>query len=56
MNSPSGIIYVEETIENQRFTFYLGDMILGTTDDIEKWSTIVVSTNGEQAIGMINRK
>ena len=28
-------------------------MILGTTDDIEKWSSIIVSSNGRKIIGQV---
>ena len=31
-------------------------MALGTTDDVVKWSSIIVSMNGRKLIGMVNKK
>ena len=56
MVSPTGVVYVEETRDNLEFTFYLGNMVIGTTDDVEKWNSIVVSRDGQQVVGMVNRK
>ena len=56
MDSPLGRIYVQETIEDQEFTFYLETLTLGTTSTIEHWNTIVVSYNGKKLTSMINDK
>ena len=55
MESPIGGIYVEETKDNQEFTFYLEKVVLGRTMDLEKWNSIALSTNGKKLIGMVNR-
>ena len=56
MNCPIGPIYVEETRDNIEFTFYLDDLELGRTRDLEKWNSLVVSTDGRSIVAMINKK
>ena len=55
MESPVGRIFVKETRNNNEFTFFLENMVIGKTLDLEKWSSVVVSTNGKKLIGMVNR-
>ena len=54
MESPIGTIYVKERKNSNEFLVYLEHLVLGEVDDIEKWMSIVVSTNGKKVIGMID--
>ena len=54
MNSPLGKVYVQETIEDKQFTFYLDKFPLGTTSTIEHWNSIVVSYNNKKLTSMVN--
>ena len=56
MVSPIGEIKVEETIKSTEWTFYFEDMILGTTTDIEKWSTIVLSADEKKIVAWVDKK